>query len=127
MRDLASIFKALSDETRLRMMGLLFRRGELCVCDFVEALGISQSKASRHLRYLAHAGLVADRRDAVWVFYRLPDRLSPDVTAVLQFLQVLLETRDLSEEERRLDAWREGHLPHRTCQGQAPGMSGRGG
>jgi DNA-binding transcriptional ArsR family regulator len=43
MRTLASVFKALSDETRLQMLGLLLREGELCVCDFVEVLSVTQS------------------------------------------------------------------------------------
>src|SRR5665254_8576 len=70
VRELASMFKALGDETRLEMLALLVQRDELCVCRFEEALGITQSKASRHLRYLLNAGLVTDRRDAVWVHYR---------------------------------------------------------
>src|SRR5665254_14431 len=68
-RQLAPMFKEHGDETRLEMLALLVQRDELCVCRFEEALGITQSKASRHLRYLLNAGLVTDRRDAVWVHY----------------------------------------------------------
>ena len=71
MRGLASVFRALSDETRLQMLGLLLREGELCVCDFVEVLAVTQSKASRHLATLKHAGLVTDRRDGLWSHYAL--------------------------------------------------------
>jgi DNA-binding transcriptional ArsR family regulator len=66
VNNLADTFKALSDETRLEIMTLLLEREELCVCDFVETLGLTQSKVSRHLRYLYHAGLVEDRRDGLW-------------------------------------------------------------
>ncbi|MFN2369478.1 MAG: ArsR/SmtB family transcription factor, partial [Desulfurivibrionaceae bacterium] len=67
---MAHIFKALSDETRLRILALL-GSGELCVCDLMEALELPQSTVSRHLAYLRHAGLVADQRRGVWMFYRL--------------------------------------------------------
>ena len=71
MKQLARIFKALSDETRLRIIALL-SNGELCVCDLMAALDLPQSTVSRHLAYLRHAGLVEDRRNGVWMFYRLP-------------------------------------------------------
>jgi ArsR family transcriptional regulator len=72
-RALAGVFKALADETRLQMLALLFERPELCVCHFERALEIGQSKASRHLRYLLNAGLLQDRREGVWMHYRLAD------------------------------------------------------
>ena len=72
MKKLATIYKALSDETRLAMLGLVLKEGELCVCEFVEVLGITQSKASRHLRYLVNVGLFDDRREGLWVYYALP-------------------------------------------------------
>lgn len=62
MRRTAELLKALGDETRLKMLWLMLNHRELCVCDFVEVLQITQSKASRHLRNLYHAGLVNDRR-----------------------------------------------------------------
>jgi ArsR family transcriptional regulator len=70
IKNIARIFKALADETRLRILYLLQRR-ELCVCEIVKVLGISQSKASRHLAYLKNAGLVEDRRKGVWIYYSL--------------------------------------------------------
>jgi ArsR family transcriptional regulator, arsenate/arsenite/antimonite-responsive transcriptional repressor len=65
-----SLFKALADQTRLRILGLLLT-GEVCVCDIHESLKIPQSKASRHLAYLRKSGLVATRREGLWVYYRL--------------------------------------------------------
>ena len=120
MRTLSDLFKALSDETRLSMLALLSRHGELCVCDFVEAMDITQSKASRHLRHLAHAGLVVDRRDAVWVFYRLPDDPSPDVAAVLQTLRPVLASRDIRDLEARLAAWSARKATSPACRKSAP-------
>ncbi len=83
MRELATIFKALSDETRLGIMALLIEYGELCVCDIEEALETSQSKTSRHLRTLLHAGLVQDRREGVWVHYSIPKGMD-DVRGIVR-------------------------------------------
>ena len=72
MSDVVQLFKALADETRLRILNLLSRR-ELCVCQIEEILGISQPKASRHLAYLRNAALVKDRREAFWIYYSLAE------------------------------------------------------
>ena len=70
MRELATIFKALSDETRLRIVKLL-EKGELCVCDIVAALDIVQPKASFHLGVLKEARLIRDRKQGKWIHYSL--------------------------------------------------------
>lgn len=70
MEKLLSVLKALSDETRLRILNLLYER-ELCVCDIMETLQISQAKASRHLIYLKNAGLAKDRKHAQWAYYSM--------------------------------------------------------
>src|SRR3954463_7273147 len=81
MTDMETLFKALADETRLRILGLLLT-GEVCVCDIHESLKIPQSKASRHLAYLRRAGLVDTRRSGLWIHYRL-GRLSDPVLATV--------------------------------------------
>ena len=70
MENLTNILKALSDETRLRILNLLYER-ELCVCDVMETLQITQAKASRHLIYMKNAGLVKDRKQAQWAYYAM--------------------------------------------------------
>lgn len=70
MKKSAQLFKALSDETRLRILALL-GAGELCVCDLMAVLELPQSTVSRHLATLRNAGLVEDRRQGVWMYYRL--------------------------------------------------------
>lgn len=70
MKKIARIFKALSDETRLRIIALL-TVGELCVCDLMAILQLPQSTVSRHLAYLKNVGLVDDRREGVWMHYKL--------------------------------------------------------
>jgi ArsR family transcriptional regulator len=63
-------FKALSDETRLRIFKLLGVR-EMCVCEIMVALDLTQPTASHHLRILENAGLVKDRKEGKWVFYSI--------------------------------------------------------
>lgn len=70
MSDVVQLFKALADETRLRILNLLCRQ-EICVCQIVKALGLGQSKVSRHLAHLRNAGLVNDRREGLWMYYSL--------------------------------------------------------
>lgn len=67
-------FKCLADETRLRCLLLLQRRGELCVCELTQALQMPQPKISRHLALLRSCRLLQDRRQGAWVYYRIhPD------------------------------------------------------
>ena len=63
-------FRALSDETRLRIIDLL-RGGERCVCDLTDQLGLAQSLLSFHLKALKEAGLITDRREGRWSYYQL--------------------------------------------------------
>ncbi len=72
MTKLLPVFKALADETRLRILKLL-DQGELCVCDIVAALDMVQPKVSFHLRILKEAGLIKDRKQGRWIHYRLDD------------------------------------------------------
>ncbi len=86
MKSLARWLKATADETRLRILYLLSTHGELCVCDLHEALGIQQSRASRHLRTLREAGLVQDLRVGMWMHYRVREDLPEDRQALLKQL-----------------------------------------
>ncbi len=72
MPKAAEVFKALADETRLRILNLL-TSGELCVCEIMKVLEVGQSKASRHLGVLRQVELVSDRREGVWVYYSLAE------------------------------------------------------
>jgi ArsR family transcriptional regulator, arsenate/arsenite/antimonite-responsive transcriptional repressor len=74
--EMESLFKALADATRLRILGLLLA-GEVCVCDIHESLKVPQSKASRHLAYLRRSGLVETRREGLWIHYRLGKLADP--------------------------------------------------
>lgn len=81
--QLDDVFAALADETRRRILGLL-ASGEICVCNIHEALDVPQPTASRHLAHLRNAGLVATRRDGLWVHYRLAEFEDPAVAGVLR-------------------------------------------
>lgn len=106
MKSQARFFKSLADETRLQILFLLSQKEELCVCDIMEVLGITQSKASRHLRTLLHLGWVTDRRDGVWMYYRLnltPGSMTEQQLKLLKrWWQDLPEAREL---KARLTQW----------------------
>lgn len=89
MTDAARIFKALADETRLRILTLLLA-GELCVCEVMAVLDLPQSTASRHLAYLRNAGWVLDRRQGVWMYYRLNDDGQPLRQQLRMVIEALL-------------------------------------
>ena len=80
--QLESVFKALADKTRLRILALL-GNNEVCVCHIHDSLGLPQPTVSRHLAYLRRAGLVTVRRDGVWMHYQVARSLAPEVQAVL--------------------------------------------
>jgi ArsR family transcriptional regulator, arsenate/arsenite/antimonite-responsive transcriptional repressor len=77
-------FKALADPTRLRLLMLLAHEGELCVCELTHALREIQPKISRHLGLLRGAGLVLDRRQGQWIFYRVNPKLPAWMGQVLE-------------------------------------------
>jgi ArsR family transcriptional regulator len=80
--QLEDVFKALADKTRLRILALL-GNNEVCVCHLHESLGVPQPAVSRHLAYLRRTGLVAARRDGVWMHYQVSKSLDPVVQNVV--------------------------------------------
>jgi ArsR family transcriptional regulator, arsenate/arsenite/antimonite-responsive transcriptional repressor len=101
LAELETLFKALADATRLRILGLLLT-GEVCVCHIHETLKITQPKASRHLAYLRRAGLVDTRRDGLWIHYRLAELSNP----VLEVLSTAVHHALLHQDSIRKDAAR---------------------
>lgn len=90
MEHLVTLFSALADRTRLRVMNLL-NCGEVCVCFFVEILGESQPKISRHLAYLRRAGVVHARRDGKWIHYSIARPADAGAAAILDSTLAALE------------------------------------
>lgn len=81
------LFKALSDVTRLRCLSLLIANNELCVCELTNALALPQPKVSHHLAALRKAELVVDRKDGLWIHYRINPDIPRWVLKVISALQ----------------------------------------
>ncbi|HKO44582.1 MAG TPA: metalloregulator ArsR/SmtB family transcription factor [Pyrinomonadaceae bacterium] len=81
--SIALLFKALADQTRLRLINLI-GDDEICVCFFVEVLNTNQPKISRHLAYLKRAGVVAARREGKWIHYRLVEPADPHAARIFR-------------------------------------------
>lgn len=94
LHEMETLFKALADTTRLRILGLLLT-GEVCVCHINESLRITQPKASRHLAYLRRSGLVETRRDGLWVNYRMATLPNPILAAIITAVRHALTHIDL--------------------------------
>ena len=106
MKETARFFKVLADEARLQMLWLLFNHQELCVCDIMAALDITQSKASRHLAALRNAGLATDRREGLWSYYSLRPVEDELAKAHLELLRASLAKRqDAKQLLAKLHAW----------------------
>lgn len=88
VRELTKLFRALGDETRVRIVALL-SHGELCVCHIEQALGLSQPNVSRQLGILRAAGIVEGRRDGSWMYYALAAQDHDSVQAMLGQLVAL--------------------------------------
>jgi len=86
MERLIQLFRALSEEARLRIV-MLLTNGELCVCDLMAILEEPQSKISRHLAYLTHSGLTNSKRVGVWMHYSLKEPLDEIYKAEIEFLK----------------------------------------
>lgn len=111
MADLVKMLKALSDETRLRIINLVNDQ-ELCVCDIMEVLSISQTKASRHLGVLRNAGLVNDRKNAQWSYYSMKNSLLTDLINSL-INTILREHSIYNKDLQKLEKWLESK--HNNC------------
>jgi ArsR family transcriptional regulator len=94
--DMPRMFAALSDRTRLRLLNLM-RDREVCVCYFVDILGQSQPKISRHLAYLRRAGIVSARREGKWMHYRIT---RPTDAAANAILEATLQSFEADKEMR---------------------------
>ena len=106
---MVTLYQALADPTRLRILALLAERGpgapdgEVCVCHIHDSLKVTQSAASRHLAYLRRTGLVAARRDGVWMHYRIVPPKDPVIASVFDAaLHALGHTEAASRDRAKL-------------------------
>jgi ArsR family transcriptional regulator len=110
MRDFTKLFKALSDEIRIRILKVLLER-ECCVCEVMQALDISQSRASRNLGILEDTGFIRSRRDGLWIVYSIDERSMNSYAApLIELLRGSLVNEEiiLQDKERLKHAVRVG-------------------
>lgn len=120
----SQIFKACADESRLRILHLIFVNGEMCITDLEKILDFTQAKTSRHMIYLKNAGIVSHRRYNNWVFYQLKDEVGEIIKQIFQFLrkdaqlqhdqhiyQTLFTNRELAVNKLQIQEWRGGKFP----------------
>jgi ArsR family transcriptional regulator len=122
MHELAGIFHALSDETRLRVLKLL-EKGELCVCDIFSALDMVQPKVSFHLAVLRDAGLITDRKEGRWVRYKIQETDMFRRFLILSALEKISDD-DVSEDRKRLEVFL-AEKGNKVMDGDLPVAGGR--
>lgn len=114
----SQIFKACSDESRLRILHLIFENEEMCISDLEKILEFTQTKTSRHLTYLKNSGILTFRRHNHWVFYSIKDEVYEILKQIFQFLrkdqllqkdqqlyQTLFSNRELAINKLQMGAW----------------------
>jgi ArsR family transcriptional regulator len=111
MLEAQNFYDVLSDETRRRLLALLLREGELCVCELGCALDMAQPKVSRHLAVMREAEVLAQRREGTWVYYRLHPQLPLWAARTLELM-----VQGLPEGPLRQDAERLGAMPDRPAR-----------
>ena len=98
--ELENLFKALADKTRLRILALL-GNNEVCVCHIHDSPGLPQPTVSRHLAYLRKSGLVAVRRDGVWMHYQVSRSLSPVIQDIVAAAVAALQQLPATTQDRK--------------------------
>lgn len=101
------IFKSFSDESRTRIMHLLFHTEELTISDIMTILDFTQTKTSRHMTYLRNAGMVSSRHQDQWVFYRLREESLNLVNQIFSFVERDAQLQEDLKIYRTLKANRE--------------------
>lgn len=115
----SQIFKACADESRLRILYLIFENGEMCISDLERILEYTQAKTSRHLIYLKNSGILSHRRYNHWVFYQVKDEVYEIINQILQFVRrdqqlqkdlqlykTLFSNRELAVNKVQIEEWK---------------------
>jgi ArsR family transcriptional regulator len=116
----SQIFKACADESRLRILHLIFENGEMCISDLEKILDFTQTKTSRHLIYLKNSGILTYKRYNHWVFYQIKDEVYEILKQIFQFLkkdqqfqkdqqlyQTLHSNRELAVNKVQIEVWQK--------------------
>lgn len=105
--DIVEILKALADETRIRILNLLYRE-TLCVCDLEEILKLSQSNASRHITKLKNAKIIVGNKQAQWIYYRIDEKILEKYAFMRELLAKEMENDSQRQKDLvRLKRYRE--------------------
>ena len=115
MENPAQFFKAMSDTTRLQIIALLMWEKELCVCDIENVLDLSQSKASRHLRYLLNSGILTDKRKNIWVYYSIDKGLPDNKKEFLNLFSKNTKSQEWSNLKLKLEDWVKSKVNSDHC------------
>ncbi len=118
MQDPVQFFKALSDKTRLQIIALLIWKKELCVCDIENVLKLTQSKASRHLRYLLNSDILTDERKNIWVYYSINEHLPEDELDFLEVFKKVIKEESWIELNLKLEKWLKSKNNSDNCKGE---------
>jgi len=86
LKKITKILKALSDESRVRIINLLQAKMGVCVCEITEIINLSQPTISSHLKKLEEAGIIIFRKDGLWVNYYLNDRMDPEIRELVDLV-----------------------------------------
>ena len=116
----SQIFKACADESRIRILHLIFTNGEMCISDIEKILDFTQAKTSRHLIYLKNSGILTFRRYNHWVFYQIKDEVAEIIKQIFQFLrkdqqlqldqqvyETMFTNRELAVNKVQIEAWQK--------------------
>jgi ArsR family transcriptional regulator len=115
MRKTVKAFKALSDETRLRVLNLILER-ECCVCEIMQALEISQSKASRHLSALYDAGFLKFRKEGLWSLYSVDESMEDGLSDMVSAAKKsLIENKEAKMDRERLKTTKRTGMACTSC------------
>lgn len=118
MEDIAQIYKALSEQMRLRIL-MLLTKGELCVCDIMAVLEEPQSKVSRHIAYLKNSGLIQGKRVGTWMHYFLKDPPGELAAAHIKFLRKELSGLDwVMEDIEKMEEFQKKKLCEESSGGK---------
>lgn len=111
------LFRACADQTRLRILNMLACESEICVYPLVEVLKTNQPKVSRHLSYLKRAGLIADRKDGLRVYYRLVAPLPEHAEKIMECLaSSCQEIPEMQQDVQRLQAILDKEAPANSAR-----------
>jgi len=120
MRNLVKAMKALADETRLRILNILLER-ECCVCEVIQTLDISESRASRNLRILYDAGFLRLRKDGLWTFYSIDKGTTTAYSAeLIEAVRLALADNKLLQREREMVRRTQRMMPNMVGQAVLP-------